>query len=70
MRSVTWSPDGQKIASASEDKTVQIWKASDGTHLYTYSGHNGSPVNTVSWSADGKYLASGGADKTVQIWNA
>jgi WD40 repeat protein len=24
---VTWSPDGTRIASASDDKTVQVWSA-------------------------------------------
>jgi serine/threonine protein kinase len=27
VRAVTWSPDGQRIASGSSDKTVQIWQA-------------------------------------------
>ncbi|MFL5655896.1 MAG: protein kinase domain-containing protein [Ktedonobacteraceae bacterium] len=27
VTSVTWSPDGQQIASASEDGTVQVWQA-------------------------------------------
>jgi len=27
VMSVTWSPDGQYIASGSEDGTVQVWRA-------------------------------------------
>ena len=60
----------QKIASASDDGTVQIWNATNGKHIYTYTGHGNSAVYTISWSSDGKYLASGGGDKTIQIWSA
>src|SRR5436305_3254648 len=38
--SVAWSPDGQRIASASSDETAQVWDASDGNHLNVYSGHS------------------------------
>ena len=37
--SVAWSPDGKRLASASYDQTVQVWEASSGTHLLTYTGH-------------------------------
>ncbi|MFL5628474.1 MAG: hypothetical protein ACJ788_23075 [Ktedonobacteraceae bacterium] len=31
---MAWSPDSTRIASASWDKTVQVWNASDGECLY------------------------------------
>ena len=37
-----WSPDGKRIASGSNDKTVQVWDASNGRHLVTYTGHTDS----------------------------
>ncbi len=66
---VTWSPDGKRIASASADKTVQVWDAFNGSDVYTYSGHADS-VYTVAWSPDGQHIASAGNDMTVQVWNA
>lgn len=36
---MAWAPDGKQIASASGDKTVQVWNAADGSHIFTYHGH-------------------------------
>ncbi len=69
VHAVTWSPDGKRIASASEDHTVQVWDAADGGNAYTYRGHSDT-VGDVAWSPDGKHIASCSVDKTVQVWNA
>ncbi|MGI9061696.1 MAG: WD40 repeat domain-containing serine/threonine protein kinase [Ktedonobacteraceae bacterium] len=66
---VAWSPDGTRLASASDDKTVQIWDAGSGRLLRTYIGHT-DHVFEVAWSPDGTRLASGSDDDTVQIWDA
>jgi serine/threonine protein kinase len=69
VTAVAWSLDGRRIASGSLDKTVQVWDAADGGHVFTYRGHSDS-VEAVAWSPDGKRIASGGDDKTVQVWDA
>lgn len=66
--SVAWSPDGERIASGSFDKTVQVWDALTGNHVVIYRGHT-DQVNEISWSPNGRYIASSG-DGTVQIWDA
>jgi WD40 repeat protein len=69
VQAAAWSPDGIYIASSSRDKTVHIWEAATGRHIFTYHGHSQS-VQAVAWSPDGKRIASASQDKTVRVWDA
>ena len=65
---VSFSPDGQTLASGSPDGTVQLWEASTGNRLRTLVGHTDA-INHVAFSADGQLFASGSRDKTVRLWD-
>lgn len=69
VRTLAWSPDGSRIASGSDDKTVQVWDAGSGRLLCTYHGHS-IQVNEVAWSSDGSRIASASLDGTIQVWDA
>jgi serine/threonine protein kinase len=66
---VAWSPDSTRVASGSDNSTVQVWDAATGQTLLTYSEHT-SAVYAVAWSRDELSIVSGSADKTVQVWEA
>jgi eukaryotic-like serine/threonine-protein kinase len=69
VNAVSWSPDGQRLASGADDATVQVWDSSTGRSVLTYRRHK-QLVEAVAWSPDGQRIASGGFDNTVQVWHA
>ncbi len=62
------SPDGQKLISASADKTIKIWDLVSGQEIKTLKGHS-SYVNYLAISPDGQILISASADKTIKTWD-
>ena len=64
---VSFSPDGEIIATASLDNTVKLWN-SNGILLRTLTGHTGA-VTEVSFSPDGTFLVSASHDQTAILWN-
>ncbi|OVA19203.1 G-protein [Macleaya cordata] len=65
---VSFSPDGQWIASASFDRSVRLWNGATGKFVATFRGHVG-PVYQTCWSADSRLLLSGSKDSTVKVWD-
>ncbi|KAJ5730150.1 uncharacterized protein N7483_004658 [Penicillium malachiteum] len=68
VQSITWSPDGSRLASGSSDNTVCIWDPATGQSVSTLNRHSHS-VWAIAWSPDGSRLASGSSDNTVRIWD-
>jgi WD40 repeat protein len=66
---VAYSPDGRRLASASEDQTVKVWDAATGQEILSLKGHT-DMVFGVAYSPDGRRIASAGGDGTVKVWDA
>ena len=65
---ITFSPDGSKIVSGSNDNTIRLWDAA-GTPISILKGRTGW-VNSVAFSPDGNKIVSGSDDCTVRLWDA
>ncbi len=64
-----FSPDGKKIVSASNDKTLKIWDVETGKEITTLRGHTSS-VEDCAFSPDGKKIISRSYGNTLKIWDA
>jgi WD40 repeat protein len=64
VRAIAWSADGQWIASAGDDATVQLWNAADGQLLRTLAHE--AAVTDVAFSPAGDLLLT--ASTHVQLW--
>jgi WD40 repeat protein/serine/threonine protein kinase len=67
LNMVIYSPDGAIIATASDDRTVGLWKA-DGTLTHKLVGHT-DEVWRVVFTPDSKRVMSSSKDGTARIWD-
>jgi WD40 repeat protein len=63
---VAYSPDGKRLAGATQSQTVMVWDAQTGKELLSIAGGGGHVV----FSPDGKRLAGASRDQTVKVWDA
>ncbi|KAF9937646.1 hypothetical protein BGZ65_001304, partial [Modicella reniformis] len=82
LRGITFSPNSDQIASASEDKIVQpfiasssthdmpgLWDVTTGTCRWILKGHCGTAFS-VAYSPQGDLIVSGSDDNSVRLWDA
>lgn len=69
VTALTWSPDGQSLASASRDKSIIIWNLENGQPDLTLERHK-HVVTDLAWSPDGRLIASAGSlDNSAIVWD-
>ncbi|KAF8747809.1 WD40 repeat-like protein [Rhizoctonia solani] len=70
IRSISFSPHGRWVASASDDGAIRMWDVGDGTLTASdLVAKHESAVHSVSFSSDGKRVVSGCADRSIRVWD-
>ena len=67
VNDVTFSPDGEYLATAGYDKTAQVWDPRSGQEIARMTHE--SNVLDLEFSPGGKYLATASADATARVWD-
>lgn len=65
---LAFSPDGQRLASASKDHTARIWNSHSGELERILRGHR-QLVWGLAFGPEGRFVATSGPDKNVRLWD-
>lgn len=68
VNSITFSPDGRNLVTASDDGAAIIWDAASGKQLALLQ--HSDVVNSAEYSPDGKKIITASKDNTAKIWDA
>jgi len=68
VMNAAFSPNGELIASVSEDKTAKLWSR-EGKLLHTLKGHD-SGIWSVAFSPDSQTIATGSNDGIIKLWKS
>src|SRR5262249_53783080 len=64
---IAFSPDGRRLATGSDNGSVQIWDTTSRRPIVTGIEHTDA-VLAVAFSPDGRTLATGSRDASVRLW--
>jgi WD40 repeat protein len=67
--SASFSADGRRIVTASQDNTAQLWEVDSGKEVAVLKGHTGA-VLRAAFSPDGKRVVTASQDNTARLWDA
>jgi WD40 repeat protein len=69
ITSVSWSADGQTVASGSLGGVIRVWNAKNAKEIHGYYQGSNASVRSIAFAPVGMQLAASGDDGNVYIWN-
>jgi WD40 repeat protein/predicted Ser/Thr protein kinase/type II secretory pathway pseudopilin PulG len=68
VKALAYSPDGLRVASSGQDRSVRLWRAEGRRYEAVLHGHTRSVVG-LAFSRDGRRLASWQDDGVARLWD-
>jgi len=69
LEGIAWSPNGERLATTSNDGTARFWSVTERTQIGPALSH-GAVVFGVAWSPDSTRVATACHDGLVRLWSA
>jgi WD40 repeat protein/serine/threonine protein kinase len=69
VRSLVFSRDSRRLATAGSDRTARLWSVTSGEELAVFRGHT-AELTSIAFSPDEKSLVTGSRDQTLKLWDA
>ena len=68
VNALTFSPDGQILATAGGDCSIKFWNLKDGKERVSLTDGVGC-LRSISFSPSGEWLAYAGSDRSIKLWH-
>ena len=65
----SFSPDGRRVVTASDDNTARVWDLSGDKPTATILDGHKAPVLAASFSPDGRRVVTASSDNTARVWD-
>jgi WD40 repeat protein/3',5'-cyclic AMP phosphodiesterase CpdA len=65
---IAFSPDGDRLATASADGTARLWSVPNGEQVLTLTGGSGQ-VHGIAFAPDGAFVVTCADDGTARLWS-
>jgi WD40 repeat protein/serine/threonine protein kinase len=70
VASVSFSPDGARLVTASWDNSARVWNVATGKSLLKLKDAHAGAVNSAMFSPDGATILTAGDDKLAKLWTS